>query len=289
MNKIKLEHDIQVSVIWYNNLDSRSFKSFSQPKWSELVNRLAIPQNNINKYARGVAIYGDMKDGANDHGEIIKKHRNDKNVIYRNVIVLDYDEINDLKQLHEAISSVLSSVAWYWHTSFSHRTEQARIRLYIPLNEHISADEYRKYTKVLASKIGHPVDEGSYQPSRAMALPVKKSNDSIYIFKYNDAPILSVETLEEWSKELKSQYKESNKFKYPKRRDNEFWKSIAFGVSTGNRNQMLTSLIGVLLNRRVPDPLVYAYCFMWNENCNPPLSSREFNATFESIYKREHR
>ncbi|MBJ6300207.1 primase alpha helix C-terminal domain-containing protein, partial [Staphylococcus aureus] len=144
-------------------------------------------------------------------------------------------------------------------------------------------------TKVLASKIGHPVDEGSYQPSRAMALPVKKSNDSIYIFKYNDAPILSVETLEEWSKELKSQYKESNKFKYPKRRDNEFWKSIAFGVSTGNRNQMLTSLIGVLLNRRVPDPLVYAYCFMWNENCNPPLSSREFNATFESIYKREHR
>ncbi|SUL38225.1 putative phage primase [Staphylococcus aureus] len=80
-----------------------------------------------------------------------------------------------------------------------------------------------------------------------------------------NAPILSVETLEEWSKELKSQYKESNKFKYPKRRDNEFWKSIAFGVSTGNRNQMLTSLIGVLLNRRVPDPLVYAYCFMWNE------------------------
>lgn len=173
--------------------------------------------------------------------------------------------------------------------TFNHRTESPRVRLYIALNEHISADEYRKYTKVLASKIGHPVDEGSYQPSRAMALPVKKSNDSIYIFKYNDAPILSVETLEEWSKELKSQYKESNKFKYPKRRDNEFWKSIAFGVSTGNRNQMLTSLIGVLLNRRVPDPLVYAYCFMWNENCNPPLSSREFNATFESIYKREHR
>ncbi|WP_180363339.1 primase alpha helix C-terminal domain-containing protein, partial [Staphylococcus sp. HMSC077H01] len=42
------------------------------------------------------------------------------------------------------------------------------------------------------------------------------------------------------------------------------------------------------LNRRVPDPLVYAYCYMWNENCKPPLSSREFNATFESIYKREH-
>lgn len=100
---------------------------------------------------------------------------------------------------------------------------------------------------------------------------------------------MGTQKLEEWLKELKSEYNESNKFKYPKRRDNEFWKSIAFGVSTGNRNQTLTSLIGVLLNRRVPDPLVYAYCYMWNENCNPPMSSREFNATFESIYKREHR
>ncbi|HDG5489712.1 TPA: primase alpha helix C-terminal domain-containing protein [Staphylococcus aureus] len=289
MNKIKLEHDIQVSVIWYNNLDSRSFKSFSQPKWSELVNRLAIPQNNINKYARGVAIYGDMRDDTDENGNEYKKYRKDENVIYRDVLVLDYDGIPKLRILHDAITETLKGVSWMYHTTFNHRTESSRVRLYIALNEHISADEYRKYTKVLASKIGHPVDEGSYQPSRAMALPVKKSNDSIYIFKYNDAPILSVETLEEWSKELKSQYKESNKFKYPKRRDNEFWKSIAFGVSTGNRNQMLTSLIGVLLNRRVPDPLVYAYCFMWNENCNPPLSSREFNATFESIYKREHR
>ena len=33
----------------------------------------------------------------------------------------------------------------------------------ISLNERISADDYRKYTKVLANKIGHKVDEGSYQ------------------------------------------------------------------------------------------------------------------------------
>ncbi|HGO2605115.1 TPA: mobile element-associated protein, partial [Staphylococcus aureus] len=157
MNEIELKYDTQVSVVHYESLDSRSFKSFSKPKWSKLVNKMSVPIEANYKYARGVAVYGDIKDGANDHGEIIKKHRNDKNVIYRNVIVLDYDEINDLKQLHEAISSVLSSVAWFWHTSFSHTTEQARIRLYIPLNERISADDYRNYTKVLANKIGHKV------------------------------------------------------------------------------------------------------------------------------------
>ncbi|HCY9609010.1 TPA: primase alpha helix C-terminal domain-containing protein [Staphylococcus aureus] len=289
MNEIKLEYDTHVSVVHYESLDSRSFNSFSKPKWSKLVNKLSVPIEANYKYARGVAIYGDMKDDTDENGNEYKKYRKDENVIYRDVLVLDYDDIPKLRILHDAITETLKGVSWMYHTTFNHRTESPRVRLYIALNEHISADEYRKYTKVLESKIGHPVDEGSYQPSRAMALPVKKSNDSIYIFKYNDAPILSVETLEEWSKELKSQYKESNKFKYPKCRDNEFWKSIAFGVSTGNRNQMLTSLIGVLLNRRVPDPLVYAYCFMWNENCNPPLNSREFNATFESIYKREHR
>ena len=54
MNEIKLEYDTKVSVIWYESLDARSFKQFSQPKWNELVNRLSIPQNNTNKYARGV-------------------------------------------------------------------------------------------------------------------------------------------------------------------------------------------------------------------------------------------
>lgn len=113
MNKIKLEHDIQVSVIWYNNLDSRSFKSFSQPKWSELVNRLAIPQNNINKYARGVAIYGDMKDDTDENGNEYKKYRKDENVIYRDVLVLDYDDIPKLRILHDAITETLKGVSWY--------------------------------------------------------------------------------------------------------------------------------------------------------------------------------
>ncbi|MEJ7195202.1 mobile element-associated protein, partial [Staphylococcus epidermidis] len=83
--------------------------------------------------------------------------------------VLDYDDVPKLRLLHDAITETLKGVSWMYHTTFNHRTESPRIRLYIAMNEHISADEYRKYTKVLASKIGHPVDEGSFQPSRAMA------------------------------------------------------------------------------------------------------------------------
>lgn len=188
MNEIKLEYDTKVSVIWYESLDARSFKQFSQPKWNELVNRLSIPQNNTNKYARGVAVYGDIKDDTDENGNEYKKYRKDENVIYRDVLVLDYDDIPNLRPLYDAITDTLKGVAWFWHTTFNHQTEMSRIRLYMPLNERVNADDYRKYTKVLANKIGHPVDEGSFQPSRAMALPVYQQDKYPFLHQHNDAP-----------------------------------------------------------------------------------------------------
>ncbi|WP_409323944.1 primase C-terminal domain-containing protein, partial [Staphylococcus caprae] len=262
MNKIKLEHDTQVSVVWYNNLDSRSFKNFSQPKWSELVNRLSIPQNNINKYARGVAVYGDMKDGTDENGNEYEKYRNNDNVIYRDVITLDYDDIPKLKPLHDAITDTLKGVAWFWHTTFNHQTESPRIRLYVPLNERISADEYRKYTKVLVSKIGHRVDEGSFQPSRAMALPVYQQDKYPFLHQYNDAPILRTEKLKEWSNEVKVHEDKPITVTYNKR-DSAYWREIAFGVGEGERNQTLASLTGYLLRRYVDANLVYGLVSAW--------------------------
>lgn len=286
LNKIKLEHDTQVSVVWYNNLDSRSFKNFSQPKWSELVNRLSIPQNNTNKYARGVAVYGDIKDGTDEYGKEYKKYRNNDNVIYRDVIVLDYDDIPKLRPLHDAITDTLKGVAWFWHTTFNHQTESPRIRLYIALNERVNADDYRKYTKVLVNKIGHPVDEGSFQPSRAMALPVYQQDKYPFLHQYNDAPILNVETLEKWSEEIERQTNQSITTNFNKR-DDAYWRDISFSVAKGNRNNSLASLIGHLFSRHVNEYIVYSYALLWGQNaCKPPLKEREINATFQSILKK---
>ena len=273
-------------MVWYNNLDSRSFKSFSQPKWSELVNRLSIPQNNNNKYARGVAVYGDMKDGTDENGKEYKKYRNDENVIYRDVITLDYDHIPNLRPLHDAITDTLKGVAWFWHTTFNHQTESPRIRLYIALNERISADNYRKYTKVLVNKIGHPVDEGSFQPSRAMALPVYQQDKYPFLHQYNDAPILNAETLEKWSEETKIQTDQPIITSFNKR-DDAYWRDISFSVAKGNRNNSLASLIGHLFSRHVNEYIVYSYALLWGQNaCKPPLKEREINATFQSILKK---
>ncbi|MGC7614669.1 primase alpha helix C-terminal domain-containing protein [Staphylococcus epidermidis] len=286
MNEFKLEYDTQVSVIWYESLDARSFKQFSQPKWSELVNRLYIPQNNTNKYARGVAVYGDIKDDTDENDNEYKKYRKDKNVIYRDVLVLDYDDVPKLRLLHDAITNTLKGVAWFWHTTFNHQTESPRIRLYIALNERISADDYRKYTKVLANKIGYQVDEGSFQPSRAMALPVYQKDKYPFLHQYNDAPILNVETLEKWAEETEGPTEQPIINNYNKR-DDAYWRDISFSVAKGNRNNSLASLIGHLFSRHVNEYIVYSYALLWGQNaCNPPLKEREINATFQSILKK---
>ena len=227
-----------------------------------------------------------MKDGTDENGKEYKKYRNNDNVIYRDVLVLDYDDIPKLKPLHDAITDTLKGVAWFWHTTFNHQTESPRIRLYIALNERVNADDYRKYTKVLVNKIGHPVDEGSFQPSRAMALPVYQQDKYPFLHQYNDAPILNVETLEKWSEEIERQTDQSITTNFNKR-DDAYWRDISFSVAKGNRNNSLASLIGHLFSRHVNEYIVYSYALLWGQNaCKPPLKEREINATFQSILKK---
>lgn len=286
--KIQLEHDTDISVVEYGNLDAGSFTQFTECTWNELVNRLQVPKISSNKYGRNTAIYGDVSDGLDKNGNQQHKHRQDKNILHRNVIVLDYDEVPNLKTLHNSFRERLSDVSWFWHTTFSHATDAPRIRLLLPLNEPINADEYRIYSKVIANKIGHKVDEGSYQPSRCMALPVIKHKDAIYIYQYNDVPILNKSILDEWYKNVGVDSKNNIKLKFNKR-DDEYWKSISYGVTTGFRNNALTSIIGHLFNKGVNNHLIYGLAYNYGKMCQPPISDREINTTFQSIFKKHYK
>ncbi|WP_418129179.1 primase alpha helix C-terminal domain-containing protein [Staphylococcus sp. HKU1] len=285
-NKITLEHDIDISVVEYESLDSGSFTQFTECTWNELVNRLQVPKINQNKYSRNTAIYGDVSDAIDKYGNQKQKYRQDKNIINRNVIVLDYDDINDLKGLHNSIKERLSDVSWFWHTTFSHTTDAPRIRLLVPLSEPINVEEYRICSKVVANKIGHKVDEGSYQPSRCMALPVKKNKESVYLYRYNDARILDKSTLAKWYQSTDTDDK-SGYIKY-KKRDSSYWRDIAFGVSEGERNQSLASISGYLLRRYVDENLIYGLVTAWAQTCNPPINQGEVNKTFKSILKKHY-
>lgn len=287
--QVKLQHDFKVNVIEYKNLYSDSFVQNNILLWSEWINRLQTPMNNDDKYKRGLVLYGDVKDMEKD-GNLIQKYRNDENIINRNTLALDYDDITDFKGLYNAICKHLEGYSWAFHTTYNHTTDNPRIRLMVPLNNPVSSDDYRKYTQSLAKKIGYKIDEGSYQPSRAMALPVRPDKDIPYIFKYNDAPAITNDDLVELSKNLENTQKDNsitiNYSNQYKKRDSSYWRDLAFGVGEGERNQALASISGLLLRRYVPPELAYGLVTAWGKSCNPPMDDGEINKTFNSILKK---
>lgn len=294
--QIKLNNDIEIQIIQYDNLSSYSFRTSDMWQWSDWLNKLQIPMIHTDKYKRGLVVYGDIVDGKDDKGRIHQKYRKDENVINRSAIALDYDDINNpdnFKLLYQTICKLLNGCAWVMHSTFKHTTEKPRVRVMIPLNETINSEEYRTYTKAIANYIGFKIDEGSFQPSRAMALPVKQSKDAAYIFKYNDKPAIKREHLDkivEVTKEKES--KKIIKVNYSNqqaRRDSTYWRDIAFGVGEGERNQTLASLIGYLLRRYVDVNLVYGLALAWAEQCTPPINDKEVNNTFRSILKKDMR
>lgn len=292
--QIKLNNDFQIQIVQYDNLYSDSFRTNDIWHWSDWINKLQIPMIHKDKYKRGTVVYGDIADGKDKDGNHFEKYRNDENVINRSAITLDYDDIDNtgnFKLLYQTICKLLNGCAWAMHTTYKHTTEKPRIRVMIPLSETINAEEYRTYTKAIANYITFKIDEGSFQPSRAMALPVKQSKDAAYIFKYNDMPAIKREHLDKIIDLMKEQ--EATKVikvdysKQYKKRDSTYWRDIAFGVSEGERNQTLASLIGYLLRRYVDANLVYGLALAWAEQCTPPIDDKEVNTTFKSILKKD--
>lgn len=284
-NKIKLDNDFRISIIQYDSLYANSFRDFDTWNWSDWLNKLQIPMINENKYKRGLVLYGDVED-SNGY----EKYRKDDNIINRSVIAFDYDVITDFKGLDNAICKQLEGYSWAYHTTHSHHTEKPRIRLMVPLNEPVSADDYRKYSNALANHIGYEVDEASFVPSQVMALPVKKDKSAVYMFKHNDAPAITIENLNQLSTNLDNVQKDkpitinySNQYK---KRDSSYWRDLAFGVGEGERNQALASISGHLLRRYVDANLVYGLVIAWGKSCNPPMDDGEINKTFNSILKK---
>ena len=281
---MKLNNDFKIQIVQYKNLYSNSCNGSGLCEWSKWLDKLQTPRINSDKYIRGLCVYGDFEDVEKDN-QTISKYRSDQTLINRTAITLDYDEIKDFRGLYEVLKTKLEHISWVFHTTYSYTVEKPRIRLIVPLNEPVSASDYRKYSNGLARYIGYPVDEASFVPSQAMALPVKKSKGSIYIFKYNDAPAIKKEELNRMvvkNEPITVDY--SNHFH---RRDSSYWREIAFGVGEGERNQTLASLTGYLLRRYVDANLVYGLVSAWAMTCRPPIEQKEVNRTFKSILKKD--
>lgn len=275
--KMKVQH--------YRNLSADSFETEYQYCWSEFLNWLSVKRiDPTNKYARGLMLCGEVKTDENDNAI---KRRNNDNVVNRNMLVIDYDELDSSIDFIQVIYDRIDKLSYCIYSTYNHTPEKPRYRLVIPLSKPLDSKYYKDAIALFGEHIRLKYDESSKVASQVQALPVVKNKDSEFIFKVNDASILNTDGL---LKDVDSNKEAQGVTASPlRKRDPSHWQSIAMGVGAGERNIVLTQLIGYLLRRYVDPSLVYGLSYGWAKQCTPPIEDKEITKTFKSIYTKHTR
>lgn len=166
--------------------------------WSEFVNRLRTPQRTpetIEEYLNMTkAQQGQLKDiGGFVGGSLNGTQRKAKNVTGRDLVTLDLDNIasGETDNVLRTIDSLGAGDAVY--STRSHAEFRPRLRVIMPLDRTVTADEYEPIARKLASYIGLQMcDPTTFEASRLMYWPAC-SRDSNYVFAAGDKPFVSAD------------------------------------------------------------------------------------------------
>ncbi|TZE81987.1 virulence-associated E family protein [Calorimonas adulescens] len=168
--------------------------------WSEFVERLKTPvrgTETLTEYLRlPKSRQDDLKDVGGFVGGLLKDDRRKaSNVIGRDIITLDLDNIpaGDTQDVLRRIEAL--GCAYVVYSTRKHEEAKPRLRVIIPGNRTITADEYEPLARKLASIIGIELcDPSTFEASRLMYWP-SCCSDSQYVYQYGDKPFLDVDGL----------------------------------------------------------------------------------------------
>ena len=216
--------------------------------------------------------------------------RNNSSLIYRDLIFLDYDDIQGTSESFiEAISSALFGYSYILYPTIKHSLEKPRFRLVVKPDNVMNEATYKQVVKEIADKIGLPFDMASLTWSQLQGLPVTTGNPADYqkIIEHGlDYPVPKVEPRAKQETTERYKPRASGQRSMTMRIIDTLFNG--FG-DEGGRNVAVARFVGMLLNRYVNFDLATAYqlTVMANNNTPEPLPERELDATFESIAKKE--
>ena len=218
--------------------------------------------------------------------------RNDSNLIYRDLIFLDYDNITITSEEFKAtVERAIGDYSYIIYPTIKHTEEKPRFRLVVKPSEPMNKETYKSVVAEIAGKIGLIYDTASLTWSQLQGLPVTvgKSDDYVKtIHEGEDYPVPKYEA---------TTIKKANTKGYSIRSPNE-QKSLTVKIietlfngfgEEGGRNVACASFVGMLFNRYVNFDLATAYqlTVMANNNTPEPLPEEELDNTFKSIAKKE--
>ena len=218
--------------------------------------------------------------------------RNNSSLIYRDLIFLDYDDIQGTSEgFIKAVSSALFGYSYILYPTIKHSLEKPRFRLVVKPDNVMNEATYKQVVKEIADKIGLPFDMASLTWSQLQGLPVTTGDPASYqkIVEHGlDYPVPKVEPRAKQETTGKITPRTSGQRSMTMRIIDMLFNG--FG-DEGGRNVALTRFVGLLFNKWVDCDLETAYVLtkIANSVTAEPLPIEELDRTFSSIARTEYR
>ena len=218
--------------------------------------------------------------------------RSNENLLYRDLIFIDYDDITiSPETFKDTVHSVLSDYSYILYPTIKHTPDKPRYRLVVKPDKVMNETTYKQVVKEIADKIGLPFDLASLTYSQLQGLPVTTGDPKEYqkiVHRGLDYPV-PTETHAPRGQVTTT---------YTPRRGGQ--RSITMRVidtlfdgfgEEGGRNVAVTRFVGLLIGKWVncDIPTAWELTKVANSVTAEPLPVDELEATFESIVKTEIR
>lgn len=182
----------------YKSLHHR-MGSILETDWELIAQRLSVPYRSGYTRAQFCLMDKDAqkaekeKSGGAIWGESIDGYRNKISVPLRCALSLDYDHAP--RDIVEKVVNVLDGISYVIYSTINSTDENPRIRVIIPTDRLMNADEHDAVGRLLCGRIGiEGADKSMLQNARMMLYPAVLA-DQNFIYKCNKANFLDVD---EW-------------------------------------------------------------------------------------------
>lgn len=249
---------------------------------------MIVPKGtNIDDFKRNSAPYclsGEVKRDENDNYK-----RNNASLIYRDLIFLDYDELEASIDFPSVVDNALNGYSYIVYPTIKHTANKPRYRLVVKPSDAMTEQTYRQTVQEIADKIGLPFDSTSLTWSQLQGLPVTTGDPADYkkiVNRGRDYPVAKT-VMDNQKPHYHTPRPSGNKTITIR-----IVETLLHGFGDeGGRNVAVARFVGLLLSKWVNADVATAYelTTIANSVTNNPLPVDELARTFESIVKAEIR
>lgn len=188
---IQISHDKLITISVADTRKSWGWKT-KDLLWSDLLQKFSTPHRTTETHAEYMKMKKDRQAEIKDVGGFVGGalaggRRKKDSVSCRSLITLDVDfPVGDVWQDYIMMYHYAAAV----YSTHKHEPEAPRLRVVIPLDREVLADEYEAIARRVAGYLGIEVfDSTTFQPERMMFWP-STSVDGVFDFRYQDGPIM---------------------------------------------------------------------------------------------------